>query len=323
MTACSRRCNRGLRRPAQGLPRPRSAPSPSALRRGADELDGRQREGRLEDVVRPSVAAPSGRAGPAHAGPRRDPLVVHLYGERPNLPGCSRMISLAGTSPARSSTPASLGPALQRLFIRPWRVVCWRAWASTSTASLQSGARRHHRVEQHPWGVLIPPLAENAATAISGAYRSKARSLHVGLPLYGERRRTAGAAEAKSRVAYQSPGRAPLRARAGRGCPAAASGTGSSGRRCPRPVRRQAVGAAWLAAPTGGVDRDLAVVEGGHGRPVRDADHGGAGQAPAQEFVHVLLGRLVERRRRLVEEQPVGAVDEGAREAQALLLATR
>src|SRR5688572_7000299 len=58
------------------------------------------------------------------------------------------------------------------------------------------------------------------------------------------------------------------------------------------------------------IDRDLPVVESRDSAPMGDADHGGPGQALAEELVHVLLGRLVERRGGLVEEQPVRTVDE-------------
>ena len=47
------------------------------------------------------------------------------------------------------------------------------------------------------------------------------------------------------------------------------------------------------------------------------------GRRSAQQLVHAPLGRLVERRGRLVEEQPVRAVEQRAREGEALLLAAR
>ena len=47
------------------------------------------------------------------------------------------------------------------------------------------------------------------------------------------------------------------------------------------------------------------------------------GQPLRQQIVHAPLGRRVERGTRLVEEQPVGPLQEGAGQRQTLLLARR
>ena len=56
---------------------------------------------------------------------------------------------------------------------------------------------------------------------------------------------------------------------------------------------------------------------------VADADDAGLRQLPAHELVHLLLARLVEGRRRFVEEDPVGLDEEDAGKGEALLLAER
>jgi len=54
---------------------------------------------------------------------------------------------------------------------------------------------------------------------------------------------------------------------------------------------------------------------------VRDAHQRRVRQAVRDEIVQPLLARLVERGRRLVQEQPVGLVQERARDREPLLLA--
>lgn len=56
---------------------------------------------------------------------------------------------------------------------------------------------------------------------------------------------------------------------------------------------------------------------------VADADDAGMWQFLAHELVHFLLARLVECRRRFIEEDPVGLDEEDAGKGEALLLAER
>ena len=58
-------------------------------------------------------------------------------------------------------------------------------------------------------------------------------------------------------------------------------------------------------------------------RAVPDADYGGAWQPFFQQVIERRFRRFVERRSRLVHEQPAGFVQQGARERNALLLAAR
>jgi hypothetical protein len=55
--------------------------------------------------------------------------------------------------------------------------------------------------------------------------------------------------------------------------------------------------------------------------PVAHAEHGRARELLAHQLIEARLGRLVHRRGRLVEEEPVGLLDESAGEGDALLLA--
>lgn len=54
-----------------------------------------------------------------------------------------------------------------------------------------------------------------------------------------------------------------------------------------------------------------------------DADDRRVRQALREELVEALLSFLVERSRRFVEKQPVGALQQDARESEALLLTGR
>src|SRR2546428_12318033 len=68
---------------------------------------------------------------------------------------------------------------------------------------------------------------------------------------------------------------------------------------------------------------ELASVEGAKRSPVAHAEQGDLREPLAQEPVEARLGRLVQRRGRLVEEEPVRLLDKGAREGDPLLLARR
>ena len=52
----------------------------------------------------------------------------------------------------------------------------------------------------------------------------------------------------------------------------------------------------------GGLERDDAIDDGEHGRPVRDDEHAAAASGVCEGVDHSLLGVRVEMRRRLVEE---------------------
>src|SRR5215469_862533 len=64
-------------------------------------------------------------------------------------------------------------------------------------------------------------------------------------------------------------------------------------------------------------------MEGGEIGAMGDADQRGLGQALDQQLVERGLGFRIEGRGGLVEEEPVGALKEGTRECQTLLLAGR
>src|SRR5205823_6620534 len=68
---------------------------------------------------------------------------------------------------------------------------------------------------------------------------------------------------------------------------------------------------------------ELASVEGAKRSPVTHAKEGDVREPLAQEPVEARFGRLVQCRGRLVEEEPVGLLDEGTREGDPLLLARR
>src|SRR6267378_1621795 len=68
---------------------------------------------------------------------------------------------------------------------------------------------------------------------------------------------------------------------------------------------------------------ELAVVEGAKGSAVADAEQGRAWEPLAHEMIEARFGRLVQRGGRLVEEKPVGLLDENPCESDALLLAWR
>ena len=65
-------------------------------------------------------------------------------------------------------------------------------------------------------------------------------------------------------------------------------------------------------APSVWPERQEALMEHDEARPVADRDDGRIRQALEQQAVEHGLCRLVERRRRLVEEQPVGLLQERA-----------
>ena len=66
-----------------------------------------------------------------------------------------------------------------------------------------------------------------------------------------------------------------------------------------------------------------AAMEGGEVGAMGNADEGRLGQTLQQQLVERRLGLRIERRGRLVEEQPVGPLQEGAGQRQTLLLARR
>ncbi len=68
---------------------------------------------------------------------------------------------------------------------------------------------------------------------------------------------------------------------------------------------------------------DLAVVPLTQRRAMADRYDGGVRQPAFQLAIDCRLRRLVERGRRLVQEQPVGLEDQGARDSEPLLLAAR
>src|SRR6185295_3992943 len=68
---------------------------------------------------------------------------------------------------------------------------------------------------------------------------------------------------------------------------------------------------------------DIAAVQRLQGRSVSDRDDAGARQFLAQKFIHYAFAGFVERRRRLIEKQPIGCEENGAHEREALLLSER
>src|SRR6185295_11603228 len=68
-------------------------------------------------------------------------------------------------------------------------------------------------------------------------------------------------------------------------------------------------------------DRDLLIVKGLQGGAMADADDAGLRQALADQAVEIAFAGLVEGRGGLVEEDEVRAMQEGARDGDALLLA--
>src|SRR5689334_2797 len=66
-----------------------------------------------------------------------------------------------------------------------------------------------------------------------------------------------------------------------------------------------------------------AAMELDEARSVTDRDDGGLGQPLEQEAVKFSLGRLVERARRFIEEQPLRLLQQRARDREPLLLAPR
>ena len=53
------------------------------------------------------------------------------------------------------------------------------------------------------------------------------------------------------------------------------------------------------------------------------AEHGGSGEPRAQQPIEMVFRRLVHGRGRLVEEEPIGPLDERVRKGDALLLTGR
>src|SRR5262249_60952515 len=67
--------------------------------------------------------------------------------------------------------------------------------------------------------------------------------------------------------------------------------------------------------------QERAGVEAAQGPAMAAAEARRLRQALARQSIEARLGRLVERRGRLVEKEPLGLLDQGAREGDALLLA--
>ena len=68
---------------------------------------------------------------------------------------------------------------------------------------------------------------------------------------------------------------------------------------------------------------DVAAMQRLQGRSVPDRDDAGARQLLAQKSIHHALAGFVERRRCLIEKQPIGCHENGAHEREALLLSER
>jgi len=71
------------------------------------------------------------------------------------------------------------------------------------------------------------------------------------------------------------------------------------------------------------MERQSSVMKLRHGGAVGDRDHGESREPRLEQGGERLLRGLVHGRGGLVQEQPVGSVDEGAREADPLLFAAR
>ena len=70
-----------------------------------------------------------------------------------------------------------------------------------------------------------------------------------------------------------------------------------------------------------GLHHEPARVEGTQRRPMAHAEHRRPREPLAHQPIEPCLRRLVHRRGRLVEKEPVGLLDQGSREGDALLLA--
>src|SRR5262245_60644557 len=78
-----------------------------------------------------------------------------------------------------------------------------------------------------------------------------------------------------------------------------------------------------MAAGLVGLQREEALVERGEARAVANRDDGRAGQPLDHEVIERGLRGLVERARRLVEEEPLRLLQQCARDRKPLLLAAR